>query len=145
MHIQHLTPAVMHLLILFILLCPTYRKKQWRDETMTRRTLEPRSWNICMVAKTQQLHLQTLFPSLKPLNQTWSQCRFSTSDLTRSTLGRFLSGFFFLFFFSPSILHRAFYSKNLYGSKVRRGERFTQAKKTRHYTPHNVWKSFFHY
>lgn len=27
MHIQHLTPAVMHLLILFILSCPTYRKK----------------------------------------------------------------------------------------------------------------------
>lgn len=41
------------------------------------------------------------------------------------------------------ILHQVFYSTNLHDSKVRQGEHFTQANKTRHYTPHKVWKSYF--
>lgn len=90
-----------------------------------------------MVAITEQLHLQILFPSLKPLNHTWSECRFFGPD-ENHTGSIFV--LFVLFCFSPP-LHRAFYSKNLYGSKVRWGEHFTQAKKTRHYTPHNVWKT----
>lgn len=44
-----------------------------------------------------------------------------------------------LFFFFPPVFH----SRNLHDSKVRQGEHFTQANKTRHYTPHNVLKSYF--
>lgn len=36
-----------------------------------------------------------------------------------------------------------FYSRNLHDSKARQGEHFTQANKTRHYTPHNVFKELF--
>lgn len=50
MHIQHLTPAAMHLLSLFIWPRPVYRKnkknkKKKRSETTTRRTLEP-GWRL---------------------------------------------------------------------------------------------------
>lgn len=40
-------------------------------------------------------------------------------------------------------IHQVFYSRNLCDSKATQGEHFTQANKTRHYTPHNVLKSYF--
>lgn len=53
------------------------------------------------------------------------------------TLKGAMVDFFFL------ILRQVFYSRNLHDSKVKQVEHFTQANKTRRYTPHNVLKSYF--